>query len=704
MEPHPTVPTGTPIVVVSIDTLRADRLPAYGYRAVDTPAIDALRRDAILFERAYSNIPLTLPSHASLLSGMLPGSHGVRDNMGYTVDPAKVPMLQGLLRERSYATGAFVSAYVLRGTTGISAGFDVYEDSIEYFPATGVGSLQRSGEETARLAVDWLGTVSQKPFFLFVHFFEPHTPYEPPEPYRSRYGSPYDGEIAAADAATGLLLDGLRRLGVYDRAVVVLLSDHGEGLGEHGEQEHGIFLYRTTLQVPLMIKLPGAARGGTSVAEPVQLLDVAPTLLALLGQKPPGPVEGSSLLGPGGARERRPIYSETFYPRLHFGWSELASVILGREHWIEAPAPERYDLVADPGETRNLVEQDPRLADELHRTAQRHHVPLAAPEAVDEETRQRLAALGYLGGAGNVFEGSLPDPKSQGAALAAIREAFDRFAARDYAAAEPLLRRVLEANPRMLDAWDAFGRTLEARSKLPEALAAYQEGLRVSGGSAVLALSAARLLFRLGHLDEAEESAKLAFEGGFPSASELLTRVMLQRRRLDDATHWARVAVENRGTRLAPLIIQGEVLLALGHDAEALTLTDQVVEEFNRRSSRDTSVLRGAALLRGRIFAGRGDADRALAAFRQEIALFPDQLAAYTHVAILFAALQRPEEARAVLRGMVAANPDAGASAEAVRTLRVLGDRTSASRVLDEARRRFPGDPRLSDAALAPAG
>ena len=275
---------GAPVVLISIDTLRADHLPAYGYSSVATPNIDALRGDSILFENAYSHCPLTLPSHLSLLTGVLPADHGVRSNLGYRFDGARHPTLARMLRAHGYATGAAVSAYVLRGATGISDSFDLYDDAVggDVEWTRDLSTLQRPGLETARRALAWAESVRTKPFFLFVHVYEPHAPYDPPEPFRSRYGATYDGEVAASDGVVGELLTQLRHDGIYDRAIILLVSDHGEGLGDHGEQEHGILLYREALHVPLLLKLPGSREAGTRVQRPVGLIDVVPTIASLL--------------------------------------------------------------------------------------------------------------------------------------------------------------------------------------------------------------------------------------------------------------------------------------------------------------------------------------------------------------------------------------------------------------------------------------
>ena len=252
---------GAPVVLVTIDTLRADRLPMYGYGKVETPALDALRKDSVLFEQAYAHVPLTLPSHASVFTGLEPGMHGVLDNSGYRL-PAGEPTLAELLKAKGYATGGAVSAAVLASRSGIARGFDFWEEKVEAKgPVSMLDFVERPGWETSRLLLDWLRPHAGEKFLAFLHVYEPHAPYTPPEPFRSKYADRYDGEVAASDAVVGAFLEELKKLGVYDRAIVVLLSDHGEGLGDHGEDEHGVFLYREAIQVPLLVKLPSAGAG-----------------------------------------------------------------------------------------------------------------------------------------------------------------------------------------------------------------------------------------------------------------------------------------------------------------------------------------------------------------------------------------------------------------------------------------------------------
>src|SRR5262245_56496231 len=337
-----------PVVLVSIDTLRADHLSAYGYSRGRTPTIDALARESVVFEAAYSHCPLTLPSHASLFTGRLPPHTGVRDNMGFRVKEDQKTLAERF-KAAGWRTGGAVSAAVLSGTTGIGRGFDLYEDAL----TTGageeaLGEMQRDGAVAVEALSRFLAEAPQTKAFAFLHLYEPHAPYAPPERYRS-LGTAYDGEIAYADELVGRLVAALRGAGIYDRAVLVLLSDHGEGLMDHGEQEHGIFLYREALHVPLIVRLPGGVRGGTRVRSPVGLVDVAPTLLDLTGLPSDG-MDGGSLWAAlvEGRAPSRPQYAETLYPLYHLGWSDLRAATDERYSYIRAPRPELFDLSQDP--------------------------------------------------------------------------------------------------------------------------------------------------------------------------------------------------------------------------------------------------------------------------------------------------------------------------------------------------------------------
>jgi arylsulfatase A-like enzyme/Flp pilus assembly protein TadD len=695
------VPKGTPVILISIDTLRADHVPAYGYKGVETPALDAFRREGVLFEHAYSTTPLTLPSHSTLLTGVLPAVHGVRDNVGYKLDAAKIksgvlPFLPEILKKAGYATGGAVSAYVLQGKSGISTGFDFYQDGIEFRSNTGLGGLQRPGGETLKLAQPWLESVKDKPFFFFFHIYEPHTPYAPPEPYASRYPSKYDGEIATADHIVSELIDELKRLGVYDRALVVLLSDHGEGLGDHGEDEHGVLLYNEAIHVPLMVKLPQGQQAGGTTGRPVQLLDVAPTVLGLLGLEVPKPMPGVSLLAAN--VPPRQIYSETFYPRLHFGWSELFSLIDEKNHLIDSPDPELYDRTTDPKETANVLRDERRVYATLKKELEGFDRKLAAPSAVDEETRQSMAALGYISGGGPT-QGPLPSPRTKIGSLKDLRTGFQLSSQKDYPAAAAAFRRVIADNPKMVDAWEFLGRSLQHMGKTEEALAAFQQGLKTSNGSPEIAVAAASLFFDLGRIDDAEVHAKMAMASHPSFAHGLLANIAIQRKQLDVAEREAREAMKDQSLRVGPMITLAEVLHSKHDDTGALDMVRQAQETYDQREAKDPDLIRGLHLIHGKILADQGDGAGAEAELKKEIELFPDNVRGYSSLAILYALVGRVPEVAPLLQKMTEVNSTPLAYAEAVKTLRILNDPRTASSLLRYAMNRFPGSPELTGLA-----
>lgn len=698
------VPEGTPVILVSVDTLRSDRLPMYGYEDVETPALDALRRDAILFERAFSPVPMTLPAHATMLSGLQPAGHRVRDNLGYRVEAGQIPWLPRTLRETGYATGAAVSAYVVRAATGLGHDFDFYEDRIEQLRLTRLGSVQRRGDETLDATLEWLQSVHREPFFLLFHLYEPHQPLEPPEPFASRYPSAYDGEVAAADAAVGKLLDELRSLGVYDRALVIFTSDHGEGLGDHGLEEHGPLLYREQIQVPLLLKLPGAEGGGTTVTALAQLADLAPTILAALGLEVPQELPGTSLLGleADEGSERRPIFAETLFPRLHFGWSELASVVRWPYHYIHGPDPELYDLAHDPGELENLFRANRRVAVELRAALREGYDASFQPPGVevDPAVRTRLAALGYLGSVVGERDGPLPDPKDRLHVLSDLGRAMDRFQDQEFGAAAEAFRAVLEEEPALVEGWQFLGHSLLLLGRNAEALEAYERLAQLTDGAPFAALSVAQVLTRLGRLDEAREHALVAVEHHPVEARDALARIALDQGDLAAAERWADEAVARRDSQLDPLITRARVHLARGEARRALDLTDRVLADLEEHGAEmDRELFRGLHFVRGQAFAQLGEAGPAERAFLEEIRLFPGELPAYSHLALLYALIGQGEDAATVLQRMLRTNPTPAAYAEAVRALRVLGDPAAAERLVEEARRRWPDAPELREAA-----
>ena len=395
------------IILVSIDTLRSDRLPAYGYGRGATPELDRFSAESILFERAYTSCPLTLPAHATMMTGLIPPQHGVRENRGFALADTE-STLAAKLAAAGYATGGFVSSMVLRASTGISQGFETWDDSMN--ADTSTSFAQRPGDRTVELAVDWLDTLEDgEPFFLFLHLYDVHSPHEAPAPFSDRHPDPYDAEVAWTDHVIETFFAELRVRRLYDEAIIIVLSDHGEGLGDHVETQHGFFLYRETLQVPLMLRLPGGASGGRRVDHPVGLVDVATTVLELLGLDGRLGV-GRSLLA-AAPEVPRGFYAETFFPRLQYGFSELRSAIRGDLHYIDAPRPELFDIVTNPEESDNLLRQrsaPPSLVNVVRDPG----TGIESKTAMTDEEREQLASLGYVGSASiSDLDGPLPDPK-----------------------------------------------------------------------------------------------------------------------------------------------------------------------------------------------------------------------------------------------------------------------------------------------------
>ena len=337
-------PSDLSVLLVTLDTTRADHMGAYGYQGIETPTFDRLAREGVLFEHAESAAPLTLPAHSSIFTGLFPPEHGVRDNGGFFLAPSQVTLAERL-KAAGLETGGFVGAYVLDHRWGINQGFDTYFDDFDLskVKAMSLASIQRPANEVADHVIDWLNHTGDHRFFGWAHFYDAHTPYDPPEPFKSRYpGHPYVGEIAFVDSQVGRLIDWLEAHHRLDRTIVVVMGDHGESLGDHGEAAHGFFIYQSTIRVPFVIRAPFALTRGRRVADVVRSVDVMPTILDLLGLPLHGKVEGKSLvpLMTGATREMGlEAYSEAVYPRYHFGWSDLRALHVGRYKYIEAPRP-----------------------------------------------------------------------------------------------------------------------------------------------------------------------------------------------------------------------------------------------------------------------------------------------------------------------------------------------------------------------------
>jgi arylsulfatase A-like enzyme/Tfp pilus assembly protein PilF len=428
---------GPNLLLITLDTLRADHLGVYGYPDVETPRLDRLASEGVRFAQVATTVPTTLPAHSSILTGELPMRHGVRNNGTFQLGDDALTLAE-VLRGAGYDTAGFVAAFVLDKRFGVAQGFDRYTDfghdtgDLQGAPAL---KIQRRGGEVVDEAVSWLAQRSG-PFFAWVHLYDPHSPYDAPEPFGSRYAErPYDGEIAYTDSVVGRLLDGLDAAGHGDDTVVVVLADHGEGLGDHGETWHTYFVYDSTVHVPMILWAPGALPAGVVVQGETSVIDVLPTALALLGVGDPAAADrdGTDLraqIAQPDARGRA-SYAESMIPMLNFGWGELRALREQGWKYIEAPRAELYDLSADPGELHNLLADEPERAERMRTELQRlvgDDDPSAfafGAQPVDPSTIERLRALGYLAGGAAPDQRDI-DPKDKVAVYEAFNDGIDR--------------------------------------------------------------------------------------------------------------------------------------------------------------------------------------------------------------------------------------------------------------------------------------
>jgi choline-sulfatase len=408
--PAPLPHVATNVLIITIDTLRADRIGVYGAANVETRTMDRLAREGAWAPQSDAPVPLTRPSHVSLFTGRYPSEHGIRDNLSAPLN-ANVPLLASIFQQAGFATAAFIGSTVLDRQSGLARGFDVYSDRFAN------GADQRTGDAVTAEAIGWLRSPPKPKFFAWIHLYDPHAPYTPPEPYASRYaGRPYDGEVAFCDELVGRVVTALGETGRLDNTLVIVTSDHGEALGEHGEDVHGYFVYEATLRVPLILRGPGVTPG-TRLRTVARTIDLFPTILDLIGVSANQPASGRSL-GPalrGDPLSDEPAFAESLVPRLHYGWSDLRSVRDGRWKYILAPRPELYDLEADPGELRNLAAlQDARARAMRNGLESQLRKEQSSPRSADRSSMspdavERLGALGYVSPGGSI------DKKSAGA-------------------------------------------------------------------------------------------------------------------------------------------------------------------------------------------------------------------------------------------------------------------------------------------------
>ena len=514
------------VLVITIDTLRADHLACYGYKQIRTPNVDSLAADGVRFEHAYTPVPVTLPAHTVIFTGTYPMLSGMHDFAANKLNPTQ-PTLASVLKEHGYTTGAVIGSAVLDSRFGLNHGFDFYYDHFDFnrLQESNLDEMERPGNVVADVTLDWLSKNYQKKFFLWMHLYDPHYPYRPPPPYSEEYKDRlYDGEIAFADAQVGRLIRFLKDKGLYRNTLIVLSGDHGESLGEHGEKTHGFFIYNATLHVPVILHLPGGVPAKT-VPELVSLADLTPTVLQVLKVDVPQQVQGRNLLplmAPKKADATRSLYAETFLPRLHFNWSELRSVETENYHFIDAPKPELYDLNKDPGETQNLFLQKQAVAEEMRaRLAalirqSSGGQELAEKTGLDPALMERLKSLGYAGfsggGSPTVSDRTLPDPKDRIQVYELFSDAMADSQHGRYPESTDKLNAVLKTEPDSVPAHYLLGLNYYRMRESPKAVEELQRVLELSPDYALAVFNLGLAYGNSGDWDHAIQYLKRAME------------------------------------------------------------------------------------------------------------------------------------------------------------------------------------------------
>ena len=695
------------VLLITLDTTRADYLGAYGKGDIATPNLDALASEGVRFEHSVTSIPLTLPAHTSILTGSIPPQHGVRDNGGFFV-PDDALTLAEVLSGRGFRTGAVVGAYVLNRIWGLHQGFETYDD--EFGPADPRDRKdlheQRDGAEVAASAERWLDAHGRERFFLWLHFYDPHYPYEPPAEYAARHpDDPYAGEIEYTDALVGRVLDTLRARGLYDSTLIVVTGDHGEGLGEHREPDHGIYLYDSTVRVPLIVRAPGNAYRGV-VEELSRDVDLAPTILDYLEIEPSSTFSGRSLLPlvaghPAPPDDETLAYMESFYVRYHYGWKEPVAARSTRYKFVDLPEPELYDLRADPGELHNVIDVQPEVAAgmkswlDAQRAGSVTGTNVPEPQAIDPQALARLQSLGYLGGAAPTGGRELPDPKSRADVIdpliAASRATGRSLRDGNFRDAIAIVEHAVALEPNFMDGWQFLG-TLYVKDDRPDlAIEALERILAVNPDSLPARDALSKAYLAKGDARTALDllDAILATSPSYTDAYFDAAAILIDRGQIDRALGYLDRALERHPDSHRALWEIGAIRLRQGRPAEARGAIERALAIEPR--------IRSAHFNLALIAEQAGDLDLAADEYRRELDAFPDHPEALGNLGVLHMRRGETDLGIAAFERLVALRPD-DAVANYLLARAYFGTGRTDDRVLGLARRAAGLDPSLARA------
>lgn len=580
------------VVLITLDTVRADRMGFLGSKRGLTPQLDALAAQSVVFEHAYSQAPITPASHATILSGTFPRFHGVRDFGSRLTD--SIPYLPELFREHGYHTGAFVSSIILDPKNGFAPGFergfDIYDAG---FHRTGrgetrLGTMQRRGEETVARALDWLEKNKQGPVFMWVHLWDAHDPYDPPAPFKGRYqNAPYDGCVAYVDATVGKLLEGLQRAGTYNSTLIAVASDHGESLGDHGEDTHGVFLYDSTIQVPLLIKFPKARLAGQRVTARASLVDVAPTLLEAVQASAPPAMQGQSLISLIGVKmtRERPSLAENEYTHRGFGWSSLEALRTRKFLFVKAPLPELYDQTADPGQERNVLEKNKLAAAQIAVQLEGFlklagaKAPEAARRSLDPQSEEKLRALGYVPSSVETTS-SGADPKTHIQVANDLHVANMRIEEGKETTAIPLLEHVVASDPQIPHAQYFLGVAYKELRQYDKAIPHLKKAIELVPDSMMAQYEMALALYQKGELKTSATHFEivLGHSPDWTDARFSLAAVYARIDRVPDALIQLGITLEEEPEHYRANLLRGRILSLQGDQLGALPNLEKAVQ------------------------------------------------------------------------------------------------------------------------------
>jgi arylsulfatase A-like enzyme/Flp pilus assembly protein TadD len=665
------------VLLISIDTLRADRLSCYGGTTVQTRAIDSLARKGVLFERAFAHTPLTLPSHTNLLTGTLPTVHGVHDNIGFRV-PLDSLNLAEHLKAQGYTTAAFVSADPLHSSFGLARGFDLYDDF--FAPANLSNSFsygERKGADTVSKAVDWIGRHKDLRWFLFLHLFDPHQPYAPPEPFAREYAADlYGGEVAYVDDCLGKLFRYLDASGLTAKTLIVLTADHGESLGEHGELTHGYFAYNSTLHVPLILRADALLPAGKVDRHLISHIDVFPTICDLLRVKKPGVLQGQSLLPllQGLPFSEKPVYFESLEAYYGNNWAPLRGVIRGHVKFIDLPLPELYDLDSDFQEKNNLAskrstDDDRKVLHEFLATAKRPMEPRALKE--DPRVLEKMRSLGYLAAGGGPRKTGFSEKDDLKTLLPYYQKLVDSvvFSSQgDNPRAVRILKELIREKADYLTAYECLAAIYAQMSQYEEAVKTLEAALVEAPGDVHMKGLLGLYLSQGGNQEAAIKKLRAALETD-PQDAELWTNLGVacwKSGRLDEAkeSYLKALALDKNDAGL---------LNNLGTLALSQKDLDKAWDYFNRAVAIDSN-LASAWNGKGAVLDGKADLPGAVECWKKAVSLNPNHEMALYNIGMALLRLNRPAEALAPLENYLRVtrpdSPDRARVSELVKSIK----------------------------------